>query len=307
MLKLSHSTILPTALISVVSLSCEPIVDHQTPEHLRSENPAYSPIYANKPQASPISSTYSTSQYKLPELSKADKIKLGKKIWMNESSGKVSGLTHWNVGEEFPSMGIGHFILYPKGFDGRWTETFPLFVKYAQSKNAKGLPIWVQTAKDCPWNSREEFLKNINDPRLVDLRNFFKNNVALQTEFIIQKSRGALSKMLAAAPQKDRAKLLANYKKVATTLNGTYALIDYENFKGDGTNPRERYKGQGWGMTQVLLNMKETSGGQASAKAFAESAKAMLLRRVKNSPPARGEKRWTAGWNNRCDTYARPL
>ena len=254
-----------------------------------------------------LSSSSTSSEFRLPELSQADKKKLGNKIWMNESGGKVAGLSHWNVGEEFPSMGIGHFIWYPKSFNGRWTETFPLFIEYAKSKGVKGIPAWVLAAKDCPWNSREEFYKDINGPRLTAWRTFCQKNVTLQTDFIITKSRGAISKMLQAAPEKDRAKVLSNYKKVATTANGTYALIDYENFKGDGTNPRERYNGQGWGMLQVLLNMKETNGGQASAKAFAESAKAMLLRRVKNSPPARGEKRWTAGWNNRCDTYAKPL
>jgi len=38
-------------------------------------------------------------------------------------------------------------------------------------------------------------------------------------------------------------------------------------------------------------------------KAFADSAKAMLSRRIKNSPPARGEERWRRGWNVRLDTY----
>ncbi len=247
------------------------------------------------------------TSYRLPSLSSAQTIKLGKKIWHNESAGKVDGLTHWNVGEEFPSMGIGHYIWYPKGFNGRWKETFPMFINYAKAKGTKGIPEWVLSAQDCPWPNKQAFYKDFNGPKLKGLRSFFEKNIEVQTSFIIDRSRAALPKIIAAAPKFDQARVLVNYQKVASTANGTYALIDYVNFKGDGTVTTERYNNQGWGMLQVLTNMPATAGGQASAKAFAESAKAMLLRRVKNSPPARGEKRWTAGWNNRCDTYAKPL
>ncbi|MDG1976339.1 MAG: hypothetical protein P8I39_07365, partial [Akkermansiaceae bacterium] len=59
------------------------------------------------------------------KLTAAQKSSIGQKIWQNESAGKVTGLTHWNDGEEFPSLGIGHFIWYPGGFNGRWSETWP--------------------------------------------------------------------------------------------------------------------------------------------------------------------------------------
>jgi hypothetical protein len=53
-------------------------------------------------------------------LTAAQKASIGRKIWQNESGGTVEGLTAWNVGEEFPSLGIGHFIWYPAGFNGRF-------------------------------------------------------------------------------------------------------------------------------------------------------------------------------------------
>jgi hypothetical protein len=37
----------------------------------------------------------------------------------SSAGGSITGLTTWNAGEEFPSLGIGHFIWYPAGFDGR--------------------------------------------------------------------------------------------------------------------------------------------------------------------------------------------
>ncbi len=231
---------------------------------------------------------------------------LGMKIWQNESGGKVSGLTHWNEGEEFPSLGIGHFIWYPRGFDGRWTETWPEFIRFVQGRGVRGIPA-VALLPDCPWSDRKVFQRDFNGAALSGLRTWLAANINLQTEFIMAKSGAALPRIMTAAPTTRRARITANYDKVATTPNGIYALIDYVNFKGDGTNPRERYKGQGWGLMWVLMDMADVSPGQAAAREFAAAAKRCLDLRVQNSPPARGERRWTAGWHNRCDTYARPL
>ena len=254
------------------------------------------------PQAPVVASAPAASALKLTAAQKAS---IGKKIWQNESAGKVSGLTHWNTGEEFPSMGIGHFIWYPKGFDGRWTESWPEFVKYATSR---GLTVpAVGRQADCPWPNRTSFMKDFNGAQLTGLRNWLAANVPVQTEFIAYKSRAALPKILAAAPANQRARIKANYDKVATTPNGIYGLVDYVNFKGDGTNPRETYNGQGWGLKWVLMEMRDVSSGQAAAREFGAAAKRRLNLRIKNSPKNRGEARWRAGWDNRCDTYGRPL
>jgi hypothetical protein len=79
-------------------------------------------------------------------------------------------------------------------------------------------------------------------------------------------------------------------------------LIDYVNFKGEGTNPAERYKGEGWGLLQVLAGMQGTGAG--APKEFGTSAAAVLTRRVQNSPPARNEQRWLPGWKNRVRAYS---
>ena len=143
--------------------------------------------------------------------------------------------------------------------------------------------------------------------RLSSLRTFLANSVTLQTDFIMYKSRAALQKMLRVAPASDHARIKSNYAKVASTANGAYALIDYVNFKGEGINAKERYKGQGWGLLQVLQGMNNVGSGQAAAREFSMSAKKMLDRRIANSNPSRGETRWRAGWHNRCNTYAKPL
>ncbi len=262
-------------------------------------------LIACSPTPQVIAPTQSTPTSTSVALSRSEMLKIGNKIWQNESGRKVSGLTAWNAGEEFPSLGIGHFIWYPTGVRGPFTESWPQFIQFALNRGAA--PPAIARLRSCPWRSRAEFQSKTNSPEVAELRRWLAANVPLQAEFISQKSRAALSKIIAAAPAKDRARIQNNYRKVATTSNGTYALIDYVNFKGEGINPKERYRGQGWGLLQVLTEMKNTSAGQPAAQEFARSAKFCLGRRIANSPKSRGEARWKAGWFNRCNTYAKPF
>ena len=275
--------IFTVALLGSASISCSPsaVVSPRQPL-----------VKAGYQQASEI------------KLSSSDRQKIGNKIWQNESGGTVAGLTHWNTGEEFPSMGIGHFIWYPRGFQGRWTESFPRFVAYVNQRMPESMPEWVLGSRHCPWPDKESFARDFNGPRLRELRYWLANNISLQTDYIIETSREALPNIMSAAPAQQRAVIKANYEKVSTTANGTYSLIDYVNFKGDGTNPTERYNRQGWGLMWVLIEMRDVPTGQAAASEFAAAAKRCLDRRITNSPASRGEKRWRAGWHNRCDTYA---
>jgi hypothetical protein len=238
-------------------------------------------------------------------LTAGQKAAIGRKIWQNECAGTVDGLTSWNGGEEFPSLGIGHFIWYPAGFKGRFEESWPSFVTFARKNGAK--PPSVALEADSPWKTKAEFQKDFKGARLASLRTWLAGCVGLQTDFIIARSRAALPKILAAAPASERNRISANYQKVATTPQGTYALVDYVNFKGEGIQLSERYEGQGWGLMQVLGGMKDVPSGAPAATEFAASAKRILSRRIANSPPARGEKRWEEGWHNRCNSYGKPL
>ena len=40
----------------------------------------------------------------------------------------------WNPGEEFPSLGIGHFIWYPAGVDGPFIESFPRLLAFLSAR-----------------------------------------------------------------------------------------------------------------------------------------------------------------------------
>jgi hypothetical protein len=238
-------------------------------------------------------------------LTSAQKAAIGKKIWQNECAGTVAGLTTWNTGEEFPSLGIGHFIWYPEGFNGRFNETWPQFVVFAKARGATPPAVGLQ--RHSPWRTKEQFTREFNSAEMKGLREWLSKNVEVQTDFIIARSRAALPKMLEAAPASERERIRVNYQKVSTTPQGTYALIDYVNFKGEGIVLTERYQGRGWGLLQVLGEMKDVPSGPPAAREFAEASKRALSRRITLSPQERGEKRWEAGWHNRCDTYGRPL
>lgn len=239
------------------------------------------------------------AELRLTEEQAAD---IGHRIWKNECGGSIAGLTSWNKGEDFPSLGIGHFIWYPAGVDGPFEESFPALIDFMRSRGARP-PQWI--GADCPWMTREQFLAEADGPRLSGLRRFLADTVPLQAEFAARRARQALPKLLEAAPPRERAALEAKYDAVAAVPNGVYALVDYVNFKGEGTNPKERYKGQGWGLLQVLQEMKPAPAGQPAAREFANAAKRVLARRIANAP--RKESQWQAGWFSRCESYARPF
>jgi len=239
-------------------------------------------------------------------LSQAEALRIGKKIWQNECNGTIAGLTSWNEGENFASLGIGHFIWYPKAQRGPFEESFPKLVSFIAKRGAK-LPGLLLGAGEhpCPWNSRAEFLQAQNTPEMKQLRQFLVDTVDLQAEFLISRLQNALPKMLAEAASSDRANVQQQFERLASTPHGCYALVDYVNFKGEGVLHTERYQGQGWGLLQVLENMHGTSPGAAAVDEFARSAKATLTRRVQNAPAERHESRWLSGWLQRVNSYTR--
>lgn len=237
-------------------------------------------------------------------LSEEDAGRIGERIFSNECSGKPENLVAWNEGEDFMSLGIGHFIWYPQGRRGPFGESFPELLSYLRQKGAEA-PAWLyhNGRLRCPWRSREEFLREPRYGKIAGLIKFLSDTKALQLEFIVERLNRALPKMLDAAPYGKRKNVERQFYRVASTPNGIYALVDYVNFKGEGIEASERYAGEGWGLFQVLESMSGTEDGVAAVQEFVEKAKLALRQRVENSPAERGEKRWLPGWENRLDTY----
>jgi hypothetical protein len=235
-------------------------------------------------------------------LSPAETRRIGNKIWQNECGGTVAGLTSWNTGEDFASLGIGHFIWYPKGARGP-SRRVSQNLSSSQRLAERSCPQWRPHRMAAHGIPAVEFNAASQSPPMKELRAFLARTVDLQAEFLVHRLHDALPKMLANAGSVNQALVQERFDRVAGTANGCYALVDYVNFKGEGVLATERYDGQGWGLLQVLEGMKTEATGREAVKSFAESAKAVLRNRVRHSPPARNEARWLPGWLKRVDTY----
>ena len=242
----------------------------------------------------------------LPRLEAAQLDWLGSQIYRNECGRRPSCLTAWNAGEDFPSLGIGHFIWYRAGQKERYTESFPALLAYMEARGAPA-PAWIRALEgEAPWPDRESFQQDLDSPRMQELRDFLAEHMALQTAFIVERFREAPGALLAAAPEPEREELASRFRAVAhaSPPHGLYALIDYIHFKGEGIAESERYQGRGWGLLQVLQGMSDDTDPLA---AFAASARRVLAERVENAPPERRESRWLQGWHNRIATYLPPV
>jgi hypothetical protein len=219
---------------------------------------------------------------------------IGNQIFSNECSRKQEKLLWWNDGENFASLGIGHFIWYPKGTQGPFEEAFPSLLAFLNANGAL-LPAWLKNEKGCPWRTKQEFLSGNHEAKKKDLQQLLSTTIALQTAFMVKRLETIIPRLFS------EQSLLDKVNQIAKTSQGKYALVDYLNFKGDGSLPTERYCGRGWGLRQVLEEMPANAKDPLTA--FAETAKMLLKRRVENAPVHRHEERWLPGWLARVDTY----
>ncbi|HBF93597.1 MAG TPA: hypothetical protein DDX13_08035, partial [Marinobacter adhaerens] len=231
---------------------------------------------------------------------------VGQQIFRNECAGRFQCLVHWNDGEAFPSLGIGHFIWYPEGVEGRFVESFPALMEYMEQRQVN-IPEWLRALEpfDAPWREKADFLAVDDSPRVAELREFLAGTQGIQAEFIFRRARQSLAKVIEAAPDNQKPEIAARLESLSQTPGGVYAIIDYVNFKGEGLSPTERYEGQGWGLLQVLLEMSESPDQSALVK-FREAADTVLTRRAANAENPIERERWLPGWRKRLETYAEP-
>lgn len=222
----------------------------------------------------------------------------------NQNGSNTQKLLSWNARENFAILGIGHFIWYPANKKGRYPETFPVFIEYAKAHQAP-LPRWLanQYKQGAPWPNAATFNQAQNDPQLRELRDFMQQTQNLQANFMAARLQQALPLMLQQVPASDRQRIQHNYQAVLKSPEGLYPLLDYVQFKGNGLNPAERYRNQGWGLLQVLQEMQTAQPGPAALAEFRRAADDVLVRRIANAPAASREARFLSQWLNRISTY----
>lgn len=243
------------------------------------------------------------------ELGQKDIAKIAHKVWLNEGGGKKNYLVWWNRGEEFASCGIGHFIWFTKEKPMWFYHAFPHMLAFIIKKGAKP-PKWLTPQTPNVWSSYAQWkrAKQTKSKKMQELTRFLNTTKNLQAQFMVYRLQTTYPKLLAyAKTAKERAKIATNFKRLLYKKDGTidaqgaYCLIDYTNFKGSGILESERYQNTGWGLFQVLKHMESKS--ENKYRAFANSARFILDRLIRVSPPQRNLQRFRAGWYNRVKTY----
>ena len=227
---------------------------------------------------------------------------IGRQIWQNEASGKEELLVFWNKNEDFPSLGIGHNVWFPQGQAAQYSEGFPLLCQFLKEHGVV-LPSWLEQAlkTGAPWQTRELFYQDLD--RTQQLKQLLVSTIELQTEFMLNRFEQKLPLIIAAADPKQRKIIQKNIDLMLSTPAGTYALVDYLNFKGDGLNSKEALKGMRWGLLAVLQDMPQGLTQNNVVKAFAASAAKKLLLRIENSGPDYKLITFLHGWMKRISTY----
>ena len=243
-----------------------------------------------------------------PSLTNYELNVISDKIYKNETGGNPKYLMYWSPNEDFASLGIGHFIWYPKDEPKRFDETFPSMIDYYVANKVE-IPRWLLQARKigAPWRNKEVFERARSDKQFQQLKTILMNTKALQTQFFFDRVHASIPEIIAHVALEYRKHIVSNYNALVTTTGGLYPLIDYINFKGKGIKATERYNNQGWGLLQVLKNMRPVQKGAGALAEFSRVAYLMLERRVRNSPIEKNEKRWLPGWKKRTDTYRTPI
>jgi hypothetical protein len=229
---------------------------------------------------------------------------IGDMVFFNECGEKLDLIVCWNEGEDFMSLGLGHFIWYQKDKDNRFEESFPRLVNFMREKGRK-IPVWLEDMErnGYPWKNRQELLQNLHKEDLAKLRRFLHDTLSLQALFLFERLNDALPKMLKVAPPDACKNVEYQFCRLVNTPGGIYALVDYVNFKGEGVLENESYNEVRWGLLQVLENMHGQDRDISALNEFVLNAKKLLKQRVLNAPAGIDESRWLSGWGRRLDSY----
>jgi len=232
---------------------------------------------------------------------------IGQRIYANECASDPRYLTYWGKGEAFPSFGIGHFIWFPAGIDPPFIESFPDMVAFVSRQVAP--PLWLQQLQPlhAPWQSKSQFEQAWSGRELTELRDWLLKTQSQQAQFIVQAFETRWLNRLSALAREEQIRLSHKLSLLMASKEGTFAAIDYFNFKGIGGNAEEQYQNEEWGLISVLRQMpapqKTTLSSKQMVQQFVKAAKQRLTLRTQLAPKERNEQRWLKGWFKRLDGY----
>ena len=224
-------------------------------------------------------------------LSDADKDKLIAFIADKEFGGNWNNCIGWNKGEDFVSVGLGHYLWFSSGLKSPFQESFPSFIEFAHRKDrAENLGLRFPSIlgmdangriQPSPWDNRSEFLRQKQSRETRELVAFLSEPSMrkLQLEFQVERLKAFADKMTSFSGFPGDAPLRSTPGQRAALLqelfrfpNGIALLIHYPTFKGEGMKESERYayqgKNHGWGLFQVIDYAASLSDGNPRVKEY---------------------------------------
>lgn len=234
-------------------------------------------------------------------------------------------LTEWDSTEPFPSLGLGHYTWYPAAAAPESKtihESFPEYIEFMVKECKIAIPSDLTTptkyqrvvlemkegklVNGAPWADKANFdsLKGTRespkDSGLMALTKFLwtKDNFACQTKFQQKRLADAIAKIWS-RPAGDPG-MCTIIKDLMASPPSYLAMLDYVNFKGDGTDPNKDFYGRTppatniqWGLKQVIetirgginpdINESPCENGEPAHACFAKAAEAVLNFRVKHA------------------------
>ena len=128
----------------------------------------------------------------LPVVSATAYHSIAARIFANETQSQTRYLTYWGAGEDFPSLGIGHFIWYPENVDAPFDETFPSMVRYVNERSSEcsSLPAWLEDLQpfDAPWQGKQQFDEAQDSAQMTELRQWLVDTASEQAQFMLSVS-----------------------------------------------------------------------------------------------------------------------
>ncbi|MDA3885486.1 MAG: hypothetical protein PF638_07840 [Candidatus Delongbacteria bacterium] len=220
---------------------------------------------------------------------------IAEKIYQNECACKREYLVWWSENEEFPSLGIGHFLWLPNNLNVPFDPSFKKFLDVCVYDDIEIPEVLKNYNKGCIWNNRNEYLDPKSADQIEQIKIWLENTKDIQAQFLYQRALNMLEDIIDYDPA-----TRIDIEKLFALDIGKFAVIDYINFKGSGLNFTERYGHHGWGLLQVLQNMKFNPD---PVDAFIKSAIEVLKMRIKAAPPERNEKVFLNSWIKRFESY----
>ncbi len=217
---------------------------------------------------------------------------LAQQLFEKECGGQQENLLWWSPHEPFPSLGIAHFIWLPEEVSVPFEQTFPQLIQFLDPSGQ--LPAWLH-APYAPWPTRAAWQAEGKSSRMRWLQVWLWHTRQQQAAFVVARFNRRWQQACNRQPDGDRLQQRLQ-QLVEQVPHALWAVLDYSNFKGFGDLPQERYRGHGWGLVQVIRQMRSVT-----LEEFVLAAKAVLQRRIQLAH--QNERHWWPGWRKRVESY----